>query len=394
MPGFEWFGDEERKEVIDVLEGGVLMRYGFDAARKGHWKAQELERALTERMGRRFAHVCSSGTAALSTALAACGIGAGDEVIVPPFTFVADLEMVLLSGAVPVFAEMDETLCLNPTAVKAAITPQTKAVLVVHMCGSMASIDALADMCREHHLILIEDVAQAIGASFRGKPLGTFGRAAIFSFDYVKTITCGEGGAVITDDQEVYDIAQAYTDHGHDHLGTDRGADKHEHIGTNFRISELHAAVGVAQLRKLDRILETQRKHKRFLKEGLAGSRRLEFRQVPDPAGDSAAFLSFMLPTEAEAREAAKKLAEAGVDGCFYWYDNNWHYHRQWEHIKQLKSPGALPIARFNYGRDLTKISLPQSDAIMGRTISMLIKLSWTEQQLQERLEKMKGVLA
>ncbi len=112
MPGFEWFGDEERKEVMDVLEGGVLMRYGFDAARNGHWKAQELERALTERTGRRYAHVCSSGTAALSTALAACGIGAGDEVIVPPFTFVADLEMALLSGAVPVFAEMDETLCL------------------------------------------------------------------------------------------------------------------------------------------------------------------------------------------------------------------------------------------------------------------------------------------
>ena len=394
MPGFEWFGDEERKEVMDVLDCGVLMRYGFDAARKGHWKAHDLEQALIQRLGRRYAHVCSSGTAAISAAIAACGIGAGDEVIVPPFTFVADLEMVLMSGAVPVFAEIDETLCLDPRAVEVAITPQTKAVLVVHMCGSMARIDALAELCAQRQLILIEDVAQAIGASFRAKPLGTFGKAACFSFDYVKTVTCGEGGAVVTDDQQVHTIAQAFTDHGHDHLGRDRGADGHPHIGTNFRISELNAAVGVAQLRKLDRILETQRRHKRVLKEGLSDVKQLQFRDIPDPAGDSATFLSFMLPDEQESRQAAKKLAEAGVDACFYWYDNNWHYHRQWDHIKKLRSPGPLSLAKLTGGRDLTKTSLPQSDAIMGRTISMLIKLSWTQEQLKDRLERMRGVLA
>ena len=164
-------------------------------------------------------------------------------------------------------------------------------------------------------------------------------------------------------------------------------------MGVSFRISELNAAVGVAQLRKLDRMLEAQRRHKGFLKEGLAGIGRLRFREVPDPAGDSATFLSFMLPSEDEARQAAKKLGEAGVDGCFYWYDNNWHYHRQWDHIKRLKSPGRLPIDKFEYGRDLTTISLRQSDEIMGRTISMLIKLSWTETQLNERLERMKSVL-
>ncbi|MFQ5992119.1 MAG: DegT/DnrJ/EryC1/StrS family aminotransferase [Nitrospiraceae bacterium] len=394
MPGFEWFGDEERKGVMEVLDSGVLMRYGFDAARKGHWKAQELEGALMNRIGTRYAHVCSSGTAALSAAMAACGIGAGDEVIVPPFTFVADLEIILLGGAVPVFADIDETLCLDPKAVEAAITSQTKAVLVVHMCGSMARIDALTDLCQRHKLILIEDVAQAIGASFRGKALGTFGKAACFSFDYVKTITCGEGGAIMTDDQQVYTIAQAFTDHGHDHLGQDRGADGHGHLGTNFRISELHAAVGLAQLRKLDKIVARQRDHKRFLKDGLGGIRRLEFRNVPDPAGDSATFLSLMLPSEEEARQSAKKLAQAGVDGCFYWYDNSWHYHRNWEHIKQLKSPGRLPIAKFNYGKDVAKPALVQSDTIMGRTISMLIKLSWTGEQLHDRLERMQSVLA
>lgn len=393
MPGFELIGEEEHREVQEVLESGVLMRYGFDAARNGRWKSRDLEQALATRFGARHAHVCSSGTAALSTALAACGVGAGDEVILPPFTFVADLETVLLAGAVPVFAEIDRTLCLDPRSVAAAVTPKTKAVLVVHMCGAMARIDALVELCRAHRLLLIEDVAQAAGASFRGKPLGTFGKIGCFSFDYVKTVTCGEGGAIITDDAQVYNLAQAFTDHGHDHLGVDRGADNHPHIGTNYRLSELNAAVGVAQLAKLDRILETQRAHKARLKDGLADIRCLEFRELPDPAGDSATFLSFMLPTEEKARQAAKSLGAAGVDGCFYWYDNNWHYHRKWEHIKTLAAPGRLPIDRFGYGSDLTKIALPQSDAVIGRTISMLIKLRWTQDQVRDRLARMRSVL-
>jgi 8-amino-3,8-dideoxy-alpha-D-manno-octulosonate transaminase len=214
------------------------------------------------------------------------------------------------------------------------------------------------------------------------------------SFDYVKTITCGEGGAVLTDDDEAYRLAQAYTDHGHDHLGADRGADQHPHIGLNFRLSELHAAVGVAQLARLDHILEVQRRHKAMLKEGLAGLPGLEFRDVPDPAGDSATFLSFFLPSETDARHAAKALGEAGVDGCFYWYDNNWHYHRKWDHIKTFTSPGRLAIDRFGYGADLTKVSLPQSDALMSRTISMLMKLRWTQQQVSDRLARMKSALA
>ncbi len=394
MPGFELIGEEERREVLQVLDSGVLMRYGFDAARNGQWKCRELEDRLSKRFGIRHVHVCSSGTAALSAALAACGVGAGDEVILPPFTFVADVETVLLAGAVPVFAEIDQTLCLAPRSVEAAITSKTKAVIVVHMCGSMARIDALADVCRRHHLTLIEDAAQAAGASFHGQSVGTFGKVGCLSFDYVKTITCGEGGAILTDDEETYRLAQAFTDHGHDHVGADRGADNHPHLGTNFRLSELHAAVGVAQLARLEHIVEIQRGHKALLKDGLAGLRRLEFRDIPDPAGDSATFLSVLLPTEAEARQAAKALAEAGVDGCFYWYDNNWHYHRKWDHLKTFASPGRLAIDRFGYGTDLTKTTLPQSDALIGRTISMLIKLRWTQDQVRDRLARMKSVFA
>ena len=393
MPGFEIFGDEERKEVQDVLDTGVLFRYGFDQARKGHWKAKTFEAELSKRTSASYSHLCSSGTAALSIALASCSIGAGDEVIIPPFTFVATVEAVLNAGAVPVFAEIDETLCLDPERIEAAVTSRTRAVLPVHMCGSMARIDAIKQLCDKKGLILIEDACQAVGATFNGKTLGTFGHMGCFSFDPVKTITCGEGGAIITNDRELYMTADAYADHGHDHIGNDRGLEGHAILGTNFRISELNAAVGLAQLRKLDFILEKQRSHKKAIKDALAEFSEITFREIPDQAGDSATFLSFFLPDESRARVVAEGFGQAGVDSCFYWYDNNWHYIRQWNHIKTLRSAAKLPAKLLEYCPDYNRLELPKSDAIMSRTISMLIKLSWTEEEISQRIEKIASVL-
>jgi 8-amino-3,8-dideoxy-alpha-D-manno-octulosonate transaminase len=393
MPGFELFGDEERKEVQDVLNTGVLFRYGFDPARKNHWKARTFEVELAERVGAGYCHLCSSGTAALSIALASCGVGAGDEVIVPPFTFIATIEAVLSAGAIPVFAEIDETLCLDPEAIPAAVTPRTKAVLPVHMCGAMARIDEINHLCNNKGLIMIEDACQALGATLSGKAIGTFGQMGCFSFDPVKTITCGEGGAVVTNDKKLYETADAYSDHGHDHVGKDRGLEGHPILGANFRISELNAAVGLAQLRKLDFILERQRTHKKAIKEALGQLSEITFRKIPDEKGDSATFLSFFLPDESRARKIASDLGQAGVDGCFYWYANNWHYIRQWEHLKKLMSAAKLPLELLADCPDYEKIELPRSDSIMSRTISMLIKLSWTEEELMQRIEKMIRVL-
>src|SRR4051812_13285753 len=187
MPGYELFGEEERKEVKDVLDSGILMRYGFDAARKGKWKAKELEQAINETFGSKYSQLVCNGTAALTTALAALGVGYGDEVIMPTFTFVASFEAVLSVGALPVLVDVDETLTLDPTAVKEAITQKTKCVMPVHMCGSMADMDALQSICHEHNLLLLEDACQSIGASYKGKYLGTIGDAGTFSFDFVKT---------------------------------------------------------------------------------------------------------------------------------------------------------------------------------------------------------------
>lgn len=393
MPGFELFGEKERKEVQDVLNTGVLFRYGFDRLRNGHWKAKTFEKELAERIGTTYCHLCSSGTAALSIALAACGVGAGDEVIVPPFTFVATIEAVLNAGAVPVFAEIDETLCLDPEMLNAVITPRTKAVIAVHMCGAMARIVEIKKLCLEKSLILIEDACQAIGATFQGKSLGTFGHIGCFSFDPVKTITCGEGGSVITDSRSLYKNADAYADHGHDHIGNDRGLEGHCIFGTNFRISELNAAVGLAQLRKLDFILQKQRENKARLKKALERFSEIVFRKIPDEKGDSATFLSFFLPDESAARNLAENLRHAGIDGSFYWYNNNWHYLRRWEHLKKLKSPSKTPQELLPNCPNYENVDLPRSDRIIGKTISLQIRISWTENELSQRIEKIIGVV-
>ncbi len=387
------FGALERAEVQDVLDSGVLMRYGFDGMRNGHWKARELEQALAARMNTRFAQTVSSGTAALTVALASAGVGAGDEVIIPTFTFVASFEAVLALGAIPVLTDIDETLCLNPSAVEKAITGRTKAVMPVHMCGSMADLKPLKAICDRHDLLLIEDACQAIGGSYEGKPLGSYGDVGCFSFDYVKTITCGEGGGLITDNETFYRNADHYSDHGHDHVGSDRGAESHPFLGYNFRISELNAAVGVAQIRRLDEFLRIQENHYGILAESLAGLEGITMRKIPVTGVQNYSFLNFFLPSEALARNAHKALAAAGIDGCFYWYDNNWHYYRKWEHLTELKTLGSVSPEVQEKLSGLKDLTFPSSDHWMGRNLSCLIKLGWSREEVAQRGEKIKNVL-
>jgi 8-amino-3,8-dideoxy-alpha-D-manno-octulosonate transaminase len=394
MPGFELFGEEEKKQVNEVLETGILMRYGFDGPRKGIWKSKELEQAVCSTFGTQYAQLTSSGTAALTTAMAALGIGAGDEVIMPAFTFVASFEAILSVGAVPVLVDIDKSLTLSPEAVKAAITPKTKCVMPVHMCGSMADLDALQTICKEHQLILLEDACQSIGGTYKGKALGTIGDAGTFSFDFVKTITCGEGGVVMTNNKEVYIKSDAFTDHGHDHLGIDRGADLHPFLGYNFRISELHAAVGLAQIKKLDSFLVLQKRNNHILRSYMEQVPGISFRMVPDPAGDSCSFLTWFLSTQAQTEKAIEAMKQAGIfAGNFYWYANNWHYIRKWDHLKMAKSLYALNQDQQNAITALQNNAFEKSDAIMGCCISTAISLTWSEEQVHEKGAKFLAVL-
>jgi 8-amino-3,8-dideoxy-alpha-D-manno-octulosonate transaminase len=372
-----------------VLETGILMRYGFDAARKGNWKAKELEQEISKTFGCKYAQLVSSGTAALTTALSALRIGYGDEVIMPTFTFVASFEAVLSVGATPVLVDVDETLTLNPDTVRKAITPKTKCVMPVHMCGAMADLDELLEICRKHHLLLLEDACQSIGAKYKDKYVGTIGNAGTFSFDFVKTITCGEGGAVMTNDENIYVKCDGYSDHGHDHKGVDRGADLHPFLGYNFRISELHAAVGLAQIKRLHEFLTIQKKNHSILKNILSAILEISFRIIPDEEGDSCTFLSWFLPTEEITRAVVNELKEQNIlAGNFYWYDNNWHYIRKWDHLKNAQALNTLNPLQHEALMKLQTQNFSAGDAIMSRCISTSISLIWSEEQIKEKGEK------
>ena len=395
MPGFEFFGAEERKEVNDVLETGILMRYGFDGGRNGIWKAKEMEAAICDTFGCKHAQLVNSGTGALTAAMIALGIGFGDEIILPAFTFVASFEAVLSVGAIPVLVDVDDTLTLNPAAVRNAITPKTKCVMPVHMCGSMADMDALLAICKEHNLILLEDACQSIGGTYKGKKLGTIGDAGTFSFDFVKMITCGEGGVVMTNREDVYVGSDGYSDHGHDHKGgLDRGADLHPFIGYNFRISELQAAVGLAQIKKLDTFLSIQRNNNKMLRQILSTIPEISFRRVPDEAGDSCSFLSWFLPTETITKAVVAEMKTQGIlAGNFYWFVNNWHYISKWDHLKNAITlnhvhPDVRAAVIHHANKDFSA-----SDAVISRCVSTAISLLWTEEQIKTKGEQMINVI-
>lgn len=392
MPGTELFGDEERKEVMDVLNTGVLFRYNHNAQRKGHWKAKEFEVEIARFTGAKHALGVSSGSTAVSTMLAACGVGYGDEVIVPPFTFIATIESVLLAGAIPVFAEIDETLCMSAEGIRAVCSPKTKAVLLVHMCGAAADLDGILAVCKEKHIMLIEDTAQALGATYKGKHLGLYGQMGSFSFDFFKINTCGEGGVVITNDDHLATTAEHFSDHGHSHEGDNRGMEPHYILGTNYRLGEINAAIGLAQARKLPYILQQQRKHKAIIQERLTKIPGLAFRKQCDDAGDSATFFHMLFPDEATARAAHQAMGEAGVGGA-YWYDNMYHYIKQWDQLKDMKMPFRTVAHELGLPQDLKTLKFPKSDAVLSRLISFNIRVTWMEAELNAYLDKVEGAV-
>ncbi|MBK5101620.1 MAG: DegT/DnrJ/EryC1/StrS family aminotransferase [Desulfobacteraceae bacterium] len=400
MPGYEVIGEEEQKEIVDVLARKILFRYEFHEQRQGIYKVEEFEREFARYCEVNHALAVSSGTAALRVALSALGIGPGDEVITQGFTFVATWEAILDAGAIPVFAEIDNTLCLTPHDLAKKVSPRTKAIMPVHMCGSQARIEEIMRIADERGIPVIEDTAQACGGKLNGKALGSFGKMGTFSFDSVKTMTTGEGGMVITDDRDSYIRASEYHDHGHDHSPhVGRGLEKRNFIGSNYRMMELQGALGLAQLKKLDSmILERQRENKSRIKRALSKIDQVIFRSVPDPKGDTATFLIFFLPTQEKAKEFSKVMSQEGCP-VVYWYDNTWHYYERWEHLLEGKSllPTGYPFktesGELRCGFDAS--SLPETAKILSRCLTIPININMEEQipRIEHAIEKAAQVL-
>ncbi|MCF8131390.1 MAG: DegT/DnrJ/EryC1/StrS family aminotransferase [Deltaproteobacteria bacterium] len=330
MPGFELIGKEELAEISKMFEigKGNLYRYG-----PSNHAVRELEMRFAEYMGVKFAHAVSSGTAAIHSALGALDIGPGDEVITTAFTFVAPVEAICALGAIPVPVEIDETYHLDPLEVEKAVTRMTKAVVCIPMWAA-PQMDDLMAVCERRNLLLIEDAAQCLGGLYKGKKLGKFGKIGAFSFDMGKSITTGEGGMVITDDEDLYNRVAEFSDHGHMHVkDLPRGLDPRRKRGLNYRMNELAGAVGLAQLAKLDGILEKQKENKKKIKEQIKDVTGLTFREFSDEKGSQGDTLILRLPSKEKAAMLALNLESKGFGTKILPEAFEWHYAGSWAHI-------------------------------------------------------------
>ena len=395
-PGGMWIDEEEEAAVLEVLRSKRLFRYY--GPNPGPSKVAELEQAFSTHMGSTHALAVTSGTAALMTALAGLGIGPGMEVIVPAFTWIATASAVVASGAVPVIAEVDESLTLDPEDVQAKITPYTRAIIPVHMRGAPCRMDALMDVARRNNLVVLEDAAQANGASYQGRQLGAWGDAGAFSLQFNKIITSGEGGMVITNTEAVFERAVMF----HDVVGGQRNQVPEERIlpGINFRMPELLAAVALVQLRRLDALLQAMRLRKQVLKDSLASlarSKGIHFRTIHDPQGEAAVCLVFFLPEVELAQRVSEALAAEGLSAWLLYHPDavDYHVYAHWSPIlaKRAWTSGGGPWTAHPRQVNYSKQMCPRSLNLLGRAIHIDISPDLTNANLEELTEALNKVL-
>jgi dTDP-4-amino-4,6-dideoxygalactose transaminase len=370
-PGFEWIGKEEEAEVLEVLRDRWLFRYGDEKDPAFKRKVKTLEEMVQKQFSTKHALAVTSGTAALITALSALGIGPGDEVIVPGYTFIASISSIIIARAIPVLAEIDESLTLDPSDVEKRITTRTKAIMAVHMLGNACDLDALSQIARKHKLILIEDAAQAFGGAYHGRRLGTMGKVGVYSFNIFKTINAGDGGMLVMDDDELYFRAFGYHDQGHfpSRSGVEIG--NRSIIGQNYRMNEITGAVLIAQFRRLDDIIARLREIKARFKSRIQGAPGVSFRVLHDPSGDCATLLTVMLPSASAAEKLAKKVSTTTVS------KSGWHVYNNMEQIlgKKMITEHGCPYRCDSYPcqQEYRKGMLPKTDDILSRAINLSV---------------------
>lgn len=387
MPGYEWLGEAEKEQVNDVLDTGILFRYEFKSDRKDIYKVREFEERFAQYTGSVYAHAVTSGTSALRVALAALGVRPGDEVITQGFTFIATFEAIIDAGAVPVPAEIDDTLNMDPEDFERKITEKTKAVIPVHMLGSPARIQEIIEIARKHDIRVLEDTAQALGAAVGGKKLGTWGDMGTFSFDFYKTITTGEGGMVVTNDRDLYVRASEYADHGHDHNPeVGRALEGRNFLGFNYRMSELQGAVGLGQLSKLGDMIDRQQQNQRLIREALESLDGITMRTVPENGKDSYTHVCFFLPDAEKAVAFHKSFTSKGFS-AIYFRNNLWHYLPNWEHVLERKTVHGtgFPFQGGPYGGDFRYSAdmLPKTTEILEKLVVIPVFLQMDEELIE-----------
>jgi len=389
-------GQKEIDEVSKVIKAKKMFRMGDP--KTGHLQeANRFEKEWAQTIGVKHALLLSGGgTAGLMAGLAGMGIGPGDEVIVPGYTFMATAAAVLMVGAIPVLAEINETLTLDPRDVAKKIGPHTKAIIPVHMCGIPADMKALTALARKRKIKVLEDCCQADGGSFKGKRLGSWGQAGAYSFNDFKILSAGEGGALVTNDATIYERASIYADSGAAFRSYAGDFTMPVFLGFQFRATEIMGAILRMQLQRLAGILaDLRRIRARFMKE-LSGKPGIRFAPSNDSKGDCGVVVCFQFECEAAAREFVKAK---GVDGWLP-IDSGKHVYSNWDQILEHRAghhpdmnPYRMPKnrgLRLNYTKDMC----PRTLDILKRTVFISLHPDWKDAQVCARIEACRKAVA
>jgi 8-amino-3,8-dideoxy-alpha-D-manno-octulosonate transaminase len=404
FPGVHYMDEEEVEAATRVLRSRSLFRYyGIDLQKETEAFESEFARFL----GVKHALAVGSGSGALHVALAALGVGPGQEVIVPAYMWVAVVAAVVNQGAIPVLADIDSTFGLSPAAVEAAITARTRGIIAVHMSGAPCDVLAIREVARRHRLFLLEDCAQCVGGSVKGQKVGTFGDIGIFSFQMNKNMTSGEGGAVVTGDDALYRRAFACHDLGYARDDSGRLVFDVPELclwGKGYRMDELRAAVLRVQLRKLPRVVASMRRSKYRIRAALAQRPRVELRKIRDPEGDTGCFLITTYPDAPTARRVNQALRDEGLvtfpQGISNVVMTEWGLHLysniaslvQRASVDRSGFPWALPqnagsTARYEKG------TCPVADSLFERSILLPIPSCLGERDEDDIIEAFDQVL-
>ncbi len=373
MPGYELIDQKEYKQISTIFKKSkTLFRMGFEKQRKGIFKVVEFEKKFASKLRSKYALAVTSGTAALRVALATLNLKRDDEIITQSFTFVATIESIVESGAIPVCTEVNETLNMDPKDLIKKITKKTKAVIVVHMLGVPAQINLIKKICKKYNLTLIEDTAWGCGAKFKDKYLGTWGDMGAFSFDFAKTITTGEGGMILFKSKKKYLAAKAWHDHGHENNPkVPRWEDTRKSSGFNYRMTEMQAAVGLAQLKKLNYIIKKQRENHNRIWNKIKNITNIEKRTYPKNSFISGDALIFFVKNKKKALKCRKMLLKKKISTKILPEAFTWHFAREFTHIRPL----------FKKHRNL-KRSFKTSHSLLQKTVSLPIFIKMDDKKI------------
>lgn len=385
MPGWELIDDKEKESVNEIFEksNGVMFAHGFDERRNYIYRVREFERKFASKFGVKHCLATTSGTMAQYIAMKAMGIGPGDEVITQAFTFVATVETIIQIGASPILIESDETFNMDLDKLDDHITDKTKLIIPVQMLGNQVDMKKLKSIAAEYNIPVMEDACEALGASYDGTFVGTHGDVGIFSLDFAKTITTGEGGIIITNNDDIAKYIREFHDHGHEsNPDVPRGRDTRSIMGLNLRMSELQAAVGIAQLDKLDYIIEQNRSNKKLLKS-LIENKNITFRKIIDTEQELADTLIFYFDNTEKAKIFVEKYNKAG-----YFTKNlpdaiDWHFSGTWNHMF---------VNDQNY-KDTWHKQWPITDDLLRRSISIPIMVNHSKEEITAQANEINKIL-